>query len=216
MKKAFFVLLFGLMISTFCHAQSFNGGILAGAIASQVDGDSYAGYHQLGFTAGAYINLPIENHLSMQMELKYSLMGAHSDVKEEEEYGYNHYNLRLHYAEIPLMLRYDLGYFSVGGRPLDFISLEAGLSLDFLLKSIESADFEPEIESTDRWKFFSVTANGGLHFAITEHLGVGVRMMYSILPIRINGESPSFWYGHYYNKVLQAVVTYNINASHRY
>ena len=63
-------------------AQSFNAGLLAGANFSQVDGDSYFGYNQLGWTAGVFVNLPFSDYFSGQMELRYSLMGAHSSVKE--------------------------------------------------------------------------------------------------------------------------------------
>lgn len=216
MKKLFCfvalcVLFFSEVKTTF--AQSFNGGLILGGITSQVDGDRYAGFHQFGLTAGAYVNLPLDNHLSLQMELKYSQMGAHSDVKEVVEYGYNPFNLRFHYAELPLMLRYDLGFFNINGKTLDFILLEAGVSVDVLLKSQESANYEPEYESS-HWRRFSMTGNAGLHFNITEHWGFGVRGMYSIVPIRFTA-SPGWFYGHYYNKVLQATVTYNINASGR-
>lgn len=194
-------------------SQSFNGGLILGGITSQVDGDRYAGFHQFGLTAGAYVNLPLENHFSLQMELKYSQMGAHSDVKEVVQYGYNPFSLRFHYAEVPLMLRYDLGFFNINGKMLDFIVLELGVSADVLLKSQESADYEPEYESS-HWRLFSMTGNAGLHFDLSEHWGFGVRGMYSIIPIRFTA-SPGWFYGHYYNKVLQATVTYNINASGR-
>ena len=127
--------MFICILASFCstkgYAQRFNAGLIAGATFCQVDGEEYAGYHQLGFTGGAYVNLPFESHLAAQMELKYSLLGAHSSDVEVREYNYRPYSLRLHYAEIPLMLRYDFGYFSVGGTSLDFITLEAGVSLDF-------------------------------------------------------------------------------------
>ncbi len=196
-------------------AQSFNAGLVAGGTFSQVDGDSYYGYHQLGFTAGAYVNLPMAEHFAAQMELKYSLLGARASVKEIEEFGYNDFNLRLHYAEIPIMLRYDLGHFTVGGRPLDFITLEAGISLDFRLRATEMVsntldnDFQV---TTNRWNFFSSTANAGVHFAITDHLGIGARWMYSFVPCRFNGESPSYFYGHYYNKVWQFTLNYNFHS----
>ena len=83
MKKLLFSFLFffffwGVKVAS---AQSFNSGLIAGATFSQVDGDNYAGYHQLGFTAGAYVNLPLDDYFSAQMELKYSLLGAHSSDK---------------------------------------------------------------------------------------------------------------------------------------
>ena len=187
-------------------AQSFNAGLIAGATFSQVDGDSYYGFHKVGFTAGTYVSLPVANHFALQMELKYTQMGAHSSAKEIIEYNYPAYNLRLHYAEIPLMLRYDFGHFTVYGKSLDNLALELGLSLDFLLK------YRGEIEAaTQTWKlnFFSVTGNFGLHYAFTKHLGIGAQMMYSITPMQTN-PSPQWFFNHSYNKVIQITMTYNL------
>ena len=191
-------------------AQSLNSGIIAGATFCQVDGDHYAGFHQLGFTAGVYVNVPMDDHLSAQMELKYSLLGAHSSDKEVNEYYYNPYSLRLHYAEIPLMLRCDLGMFRVSGRPLDFITLEAGASIDIRLKATEDVDADYQV-TTRRWNAFSMTGNAGIHFAFNEHWGLGARFMYSVVPCRFTG-NPGWFYNQYYNKVVQFCLTYNINS----
>ena len=213
MKKNCTILIIGALLA-FCFtkatAQTFNAGLIAGPVFCQVDGDNYAGYHQLGFTAGTYVNLPLDDYFSAQMELKYSLLGAHSSDKEVNEYYYNPYSLRLHYAEIPLMLRYSLGVFRVSGRPLDFITLEAGASLDFRLKATEDVDADFQV-TTSRWNFFSATANAGLHFAFNEHLGLGARFMYSVVPCRFTG-NPGWFYNQYYNKVVQFTLTYNINS----
>ena len=197
---------FGIKVS----AQSFNAGLIVGPTFCQVDGDHYAGFHQLGFTAGAYANLPLEDNFAVQMELKYSLLGAHSSDKEVNEYYYNPYSLRLHYAEIPLMLQYNLGNFRVSGRPLDFLTLEAGISADVRLKATEDVDGDYQI-TTSRWNMLSATANAGIHVAFNEHLGLGARFMYSAVPCRFSG-SPGWFYGQYYNKVVQFTLTYNINS----
>lgn len=212
MKKFVFSLLFVLALfgtKTAC-SQSFNAGLLAGGITSQVDGDHYSGFHQFGWTAGAYVNLPVTEHLSTQMELKYSLMGAHHSVKEVVDYGYNPFSLRLHYAEIPLMLRYDFGHFRAGYKSLDFIALELGVSIDLRLKASEDTNGDYQV-TTERWNFFSMTGNVGVHFDITDHIGLGVRWMYSIVPIRFTG-NPGWFYNQYYNNVLQATVTFNLTS----
>lgn len=213
MKKLAILLTFGLLsllAYNKAFSQSFNGGLIAGATFSQVDGDLYAGYHKLGFTAGGYVNLPLSHHFALQMELKYTQMGAHSSHYEVYERipPLDPYNLVLHYAEIPLMLQYDFGHFTIYGKSLDFITLEAGVSLDFLLK------YRGELAHTDQeWKLnrFSVSGNFGLHFRVTRHLGIGARMMYSLTPIQTN-PTPLTWRDHDYNKVIQITLTYNINS----
>ena len=134
------------------------------------------------------------------MELKYSLLGAHSSDREVNEFYYNPYNLRLHYAEVPLMLRFGV----------DFLTLEAGVSADIRVRATEDVDGDYQI-TTSRWNAFSMTANGGVHLAINEHLGVGARFMYSVVPIRFTG-NPGWFYNQYYNKVVQITLTYNINS----
>ena len=213
MKRVLFVLFVGVLLafsSTKTFAQRFNAGLIVGPTFCQVDGDSYYGFHQLGFTAGAYVNLPLVDQLSAQMELKYSLLGAHSSDKEVREYGYLPYSLRLHYAEIPLMLQYNLSNFRVGGRPLDFITLEAGASVDVRLRATEDVDADYQV-TTSRWNLLSATANAGVHFAFNDHFGLGARFMYSAAPCRFTGH-PGWFFNQYYNKVIQFTLTYNINS----
>lgn len=200
-----FILILSFLSIGKVQAQKFNAGIIVGPTFCQVDGDNYAGFHQLGLTAGAYVNLPFNDYLSAQMELKYSLLGAHSSDKEVNEYSYPPYSLRLHYAEIPLMLRCNLGAFR-----MSFLTLEAGVSLDFRVRATEDADGDFEV-TTSRWNFFSATANAGVHFAISKHFGIGARFMYSVAPCRFSGY-PGWFYNQYYNKVVQLALTYNINS----
>jgi hypothetical protein len=207
MKKLYIalIIIFSLVSMGKIQAQRFNAGLIVGPTFCQVDGDKYAGFHQVGLTAGAYVNLPFGDYLSGQMELKYSILGAHSSHKEVTEYYYPPYSLRLHYVEIPLMIRYNLGALRV-----DFLTLEAGVSLDLRMRATEDADGDFEV-TTRRWNFFSATANAGLHFTISKHFGIGARFMYSVAPCRFTG-NPGWFYNQYYNKVIQITLTYNINS----
>lgn len=190
------------------QAQSFDGGLIAGPLTSQIQGDGYSGYHQVGYTAGVFGRIPSQGPASWQMELKYSLYGAHSDSKEVA-YGMNPMSIRLHYVELPLMFRYDLSGIRVNGRPLDFVTFEIGLSGDFLIRGTQSADFEDGYDNSS-WLFFSVTGNFGVHFDFNEWLGVNVRSMNSITPCRLHPEVPLYSWFHYYNIALQATVVYTI------
>jgi len=212
MRKHFSILLLFLLTLTGIsgYAQRFEGGVTAGIITSQINGDGYAGYHQLGWTGGVFGRIPSEGPSSWQLEVKYSLFGARSSV-DEVEAGYNPMDIRLHYVEVPITYRYNLERFRVSGRDLDFITLEVGLSADFLAKNRQSANFEYGFENPN-WLFFSVTGNLGMQFELTDHIGVNIRSMNSLTPCRWNPESPSVFRGHYYNIVLQAGLTYTILA----
>lgn len=203
MKKTvtlLFALLFSL-IGLKSQAQSFDGGATFGPVVSQINGDGYAGFHQLGLTAGFFGRIPTSGPCSWQLELKYSLYGAHSDIKESPEM-----NIRLHYVELPLMFRYNLSPLLINGRHLDFITVEAGLSGDFLIKGTQSANYENGFENP-AWLFFSITANAGIQFDINDKFGVNIRSLNSVTPCRWKGNVGSLFL-HYYNIVMQATVTY--------
>lgn len=213
MKQVYTLLLLSLlsMAGLKSQAQSFDGGLVAGAITSQINGDGYAGYHQLGGTAGFFVRIPTEGPKSWQMELKYSLFGAHSSA-DEENYGLNHMDIRLHYVELPLMFRYNLSGININGKTMDFITLELGLSGDFLIRGTQSADFENAFDNNS-WLFFSVTGNAGLQFDLNENLGINIRSMNSLTPCRLTPNAGSYFL-HCFNIVLQASVVYTIVHAH--
>ena len=123
-------------------------------------------------------------------------------------------SIRLHYVELPLMFRYRLSEVNINGRSLDRLTLELGLSADFLAKGTQSADNEDQFENSS-WLFFSATANAGVQYDFTKRLGVGARVMYSILPCRINPQAALFSFRHYYNFAIQATLVYTIFPSSR-
>ena len=203
-------LLFAMILSLAgfkVYAQTFDAGLAAGVVASQINGDGYAGYHQIGWTAGVFGRIPTDGPSSWQLELKYSLFGAHSDSKELD-YGLLPMKIRLHYIELPVMYRYDLSELIINGRTFDFITLEAGLSADFLVKNSQSANNDGGFENPS-WLFFSVTGNLGIQFDINDRLGFNIRSMNSLTPCRWKPEIPGYL-NNYFNIVLEAKVVYTI------
>ncbi len=190
------------------HAQSFDGGLVAGPVVSQIDGDGYAGFHQLGLTAGAFARIPTDGPISWQMELKYSLYGSHSGANEVVQ-GMNPMNIRLHYIEVPVLFRYNLSKLNINGFSLDFITVEAGVSADILLRGTQSANFEDNFDN-GAWWLFTATGNVGLQFDLNDRLGFNIRSMNSIIPCRLHPEAPVLSFYHYYNIALQATVVYTI------
>lgn len=209
MKKiATLLFVFSLSLIGFrSHAQSFDGGLTAGAVASQINGDGYGGFHQIGWTAGVFGRIPTNGPSSWQLEMKYSLFGAHSGA-EEIKNGMLPMNIRLHYIEMPLMYRYNLGGININGRRFDFLTLEVGVSGDFLIKNSQSADNESGFDNPS-WAFFSVTGNVGFQFDINERLGINIRSMNSLVPCRWKPNVGSY-FQHYFNIALQATLTYTI------
>ncbi|MBO4328349.1 MAG: PorT family protein [Bacteroidales bacterium] len=188
------------------QAQSFDGGLTAGVVASQIDGDGYGGFHQLGWTGGFFVRIPSDGPGSWQMELRYTLLGAHSDVKEVDN-GMLPMDVRLHYTELPILYRYDLSKCSLNGTPLDFITLEAGLSAVFLISGRQSTDFEdPDDERP--WLPISALGHLGVQIDLDKHWGVNLRYLHSVTPCRWNLNSPSLFYGHQYNVALTASLSY--------
>lgn len=215
MRRRFSILLALVMVFTGLsgYSQRFEGGLAAGVVTSQINGDGYGGYHQLGWTAGVFGRIPTKEASSWQLELRYSLFGARSSV-DEIEFGYAPMDIRLHYVEMPVLYRYNLGRFQVGEQRLDFLTMEVGLSADFLARNRQSADNDGGFENPN-WLFFSVTGDIGVDFRLSERLGVNIRSLNSLSPCRWNPGSPSLFYGHYYNIVLQAGMTYTILAPKR-
>lgn len=189
------------------QAQSFDGGLTGGVVASQINGDGYAGFHQIGWTAGVFGRIPSNGRSSWQLEMKYSLYGAHSDIKETPEMS-----IRLHYIEMPVMFRYNLGGININGRRLDFITAEIGLSGDFLIKNVQEAGNDGGFDNSS-WAFFSVTGNLGLQFDINNRLGINIRSMNSLIPCRWKPSVGSYFL-HYFNIALQATVVYTIIHAH--
>jgi len=97
------IILFGCLTS---FSQVFKTGLILGISGSQVEGDGYAGYHKLGFIAGAFTNTGLSDKWSTQFEIyfinKGSFKAAHPDRGD-----YRQFDLNINYIEVPLALRYQ-------------------------------------------------------------------------------------------------------------
>jgi len=188
------LLLFIIAIPLIGMAQRFNGGLIAGGLVSQVDGDTYEGYHKFGFLGGAYVSLQISPRSSFQMEMEYIQKGARRNADSANPAGHT-YLLRLHYLEIPVLYQ-----FSISKR----FMVEAGPAADVLLGYSEEQDgiADPPTEP-----FRTVTLSGivGVTANITSHLKANFRFNYSLLSLR-NTSAP---YPASYRKILFEYGQYN-------
>jgi opacity protein-like surface antigen len=167
-------------------AQRFIGGIMAGFTASQVDGDSYAGYNKPGFQGGVFVTTPMNTLFSARLEIRYSSRGAlHAASKDNTGY----YRLGLHYIDIPVSATLMVKHFGW---------IEAGLIPGYLFAAggRDDAGKLPD-ETLVEFRKFDLGTMLGVHFRLTEKLSLQVRYAYSLFSIRDPDVAGSYysWFG---------------------
>lgn len=93
------------------YSQKFKAGIIGGMNVSQVDGDEVFGFRKYGFNSGLMVALPITDYLYISMETVFSQKGSYQNadtnyIKDSSSSVYRAYNLRLNYAEVPVLIQY--------------------------------------------------------------------------------------------------------------
>ncbi len=174
--------------------QRFNGGIIAGGLISQVDGDTYDGYHKFGYLGGAYVSLQVSPHSSFQMEMEYIQKGSRHNA-DSANFSDQPYLLRLHYLEIPVLYQYTFGR---------RFSVEAGPAADVLLGYYEEKDGIPD-PPTEPFRTVTLSGIVGAGVYITNHLKADFRFNYSLISLR-NTSAP---YPASYRKILFEYGQYN-------
>lgn len=164
----------------------FEGGLIVGANFTQVDGDSYYGYHKVGLNAGGIVCAHLGKHIGISMELLYSQKGSRGvSVYESPAIGayIEKYNMNLNYVEVPVMLQ----LFDRRNR------YELGASFGYLVKASEwvlsdrPVVIDPEInrfEKTDLNYVFGVSRR------LYKTLYADARFQYSIVSIRPSERIP--------------------------
>jgi hypothetical protein len=168
--------------------RTFFGGLLLGANFSQVDGDSYAGYHKVGLNAGGIVYTQFDEHLALSLEILFSQKGSRGHkVQESGNQGtyITAYKIDLNYAEVPVQICYFDRRRSHAG---------AGFSYSQLITSketIETNPADPLLVGTDLNKTYpfrkadlNFILGGNLH--LIKGLFLNARFQYSLIPIRKN------------------------------
>lgn len=202
--KKILLLLIGILVCISLYSQNFKGGIMAGLSATQVDGDTYSGYHRAGLIIGAFVNNKLSEKFDWQMELKYIQKGSYKN--ENPDAGdYSIYSLRLNYAEVPFLLKY---YYKS-----KFV-FEAGLAGGYLAKSKESDELGelPYDPTKPKFHKFEFNSQLGGYFKISNNFSVNIRYSYSIFPVRPHAGGVVYHNNRgQYNNVLQFSLFYCLN-----
>ena len=197
------VLLLGcLLFQTVTQAQSFIGGISAGASFSQVDGDKMAGYNKAGLIVGGFVNKQLGNKVSAQLEMLYIGKGSKRGANPNKGI-FDYRRISLHYIEVPVVLQFWYEKLN--------LTLEGGLSYGVLISSREEDEYGETI-LVGPFKKNELGLITGVSYQLSDAFAVGLRFAYSILPIAseieiINGRR----YGGSYNNLICVKLNYLIS-----
>ncbi len=184
-------------------SQRFEGGLLAGFNGSQVEGDTYKGYHKPGLLAGAWVQTNLAPAVVAGMELKYSQKGARNKINPKNPVP-EKYIMRLGYVDLPVY---------AGFRTNDYVSVIGGVTFGYLLTSAEydeNGRFPPE----DRSPFNSLDLEPflGFQFDLLEKIKLDVRLAYSVIPIRGKPDNDLwYWRQNQFNNVISMALYYKID-----
>lgn len=202
MKNIILPILLFFGFSSLVVAQRFDAGFVFGIAATQVDGDSNAGYNKAGPIAGIWVGKRFSSVLYSRMEMRFIQKGSYAKF-DKEGVSTRFYRMRLNYFEIPLLLGYRLRN---GFNPL------VGLSGGYLIKANEMNEidsFPPE----DIQKFNKVEFAGlmGVEYNKSEHWALCFLYTYSLFPIRPHKSNITYrWNRGQYNNVLELVARYKL------
>ncbi|MCK4855969.1 MAG: PorT family protein, partial [Bacteroidales bacterium] len=162
------------------YSQKFEGGILGGLTASQIDGDSYSGYNKVGLLAGAFVQRLFTYTLAGQMELRYVQKGSlHTNKPGDPTY----YKASLHYIDIPIMAQYIYN---------EKVVFELGIGPEFLLSAKEQDAYGDLPEREPYFNTFTMSAIAGIGYTFWDLLTFSARFNYSIIPIRDHPSGQSY------------------------
>lgn len=183
-------------------SQNFNGGLLAGLSATQVDGDGYGGYKRAGLVAGVWVGRAFSTELAIRTELKFLQKGSYQQFKDDIGGVVGFYSMRLNYVHMPYLIEY---HFRENIVPF------AGLSVGYLWRATESnMDGTYPEEDIAQFRKVEVAATAGVEYLINRHFSFCASFSYSAFPVRPHRGNISYRLNRgQFNNTLQFYLKYN-------
>lgn len=195
-----------MVLMTFtASSQAFFGGLALGGVTSQVDGDHNNGFHKVGLTGGVFVGLEFDDIFEAQFEIKYIQKGSRSSADDPYQFV-----IRLDYVELPLVASANLGFLNINGHKVDWITFEAGASVDVLAYTNQKNNGANEYGS-NQWKRFCVNGILGVKFNLVgEKLQLDARVITSINSAYAGNYLQALRFGQWgaFNDVLELVLYY--------
>ncbi|MFN3404024.1 MAG: outer membrane beta-barrel protein [Cytophagaceae bacterium] len=176
-------------------AQGFQGKLVLGANAAQVDGDEYAGYNKAGLALGAAAAYNFSKKIYLQGEILYSQKGARAVDPD----NYIYFKWRLNYIDIPLIFNYHFTEklsTQIGLMPSVFLNSKTDLGHGFF-------------NANEGFDKVNVSYTGGIEYAITKGIAFNARHSYSLGPINTGGSN--IHPRSFYNNVITVSLRITLN-----
>ena len=191
MRHFITVLVIGLLISGTIKTQAqsrnekssiFGLSVLGGINLSQIDGDNFKGYDNIGLYAGLRGSMEFSPVMQMHIELLYSQKGSKFESAQGVREGEKDRHVKLNYAEIPILFAYRFNrpeaktaLWIEGGISIarmlssDIMDSENPSDKEFIFENIKD-DFEP----------MDFSLIGGFGIDPLPSLGFGIRVTWGI------------------------------------
>jgi hypothetical protein len=182
-----FLLLIFLTIPLFAQEPKvslFNATIVAGFNASQIDGDSRAGYHKVGLNVGARAGILLSPRWETGFEILFSQQGAQDPfIKGQPRY----FKCHLNYISVPVLIHFkDWTVVNEQNQSYQRFWFGAGISYNRLMGGfIDDLNGKIYVSDITASPFLKnhVTLLGDVNFYFTRNWGVNLR--YERAPMNI-------------------------------
>lgn len=170
-------IIIGYFFSTKAQAQAFRAGAVAGINTSQISGDNLSGFNKPSPILGLFVERVFNENWSAQMELTYMGKGSRKNIDTARN-DFTLYRLNMHYAEIPVLAKYN-----TGGK----IAVEFGPSFGYLITHREKDEFgemDGQFAPNEQFRRLDFSAALGLNYIISSNFHFNLRLVNSLLPVR--------------------------------
>lgn len=178
-----------------------------GLSGCQIHGDSYNGYHKVGYTLGLVINASVSKRSSFDLGILYATKGSKHNPTD---YNPSYYYLNLRYIEMPL-------YWHFFFTSKYFFTL--GLYGGYLINYYENQDYT-DVTGWYDYNKFDMGLVTGIGRKLSDNFHVELRFTNSLIPIRnISSntyyENPiaRFFDKGYYNNVVVFLLAYKFDLN---
>jgi hypothetical protein len=172
MKQILLLITVLIFLSMPSHSQQFTGGVKAGVVGSQVDGDGYGGFNKPGVFGGGYVSLRTSELSAFQMEIAYTQKGSRKNPNYEID-DFEQYLLRTDYVELAFL--YQLVY-------SDKLAFEVGPAFGYLIHTFEEIN---QLETAAvPFRKSIINYIGGMYYFLNDRTAVNLRVNNSILNLR--------------------------------